>query len=104
MATRTPRTGNPAVAGEGAPIEPKKGPNRGNAGKGRPPGSPNKENKQLREMILEALDRKGGADYLVTQAEQNPKAFLSLLGRVLPLQVTGEGGGPVGHSITVTFK
>ncbi|SEJ99935.1 hypothetical protein SAMN03159494_04250 [Achromobacter sp. NFACC18-2] len=55
-------------------------------------------------MILEALDRKGGADYLVTQAEENPKAFLSLLGRVLPLQVTGDGGGPVGHSITVTFK
>lgn len=55
-------------------------------------------------MILEALDRKGGADYLVEQAEQNPKAFLSLLARVLPLQVTGEGGGPLDHSITVTFK
>lgn len=43
-------------------------------------------------MILEALDRKGGADYLVEQAGANPKAFLSLLGRVLPMQVTGEGG------------
>ena len=46
-------------------------------------------------MILEALDKKGGVDYLVIQADKNPKAFLSLLGRVLPLQVTGEGGGPV---------
>ncbi|WP_315132823.1 hypothetical protein [Achromobacter marplatensis] len=100
--TTKPATAKPSAAG--GKVAPKKGPNRGNAGKGRPPGVPNKENKQLREMILEALDRKGGADYLVTQAEQNPKAFLSLLARVLPLQVTGDGGGPLDHSITVTFK
>ena len=73
-------------------------------GGGRPKGAQNKENKQLREMILEALEKKGGVTYLADQADKNPKAFLSLLGRVLPLQVTGEGGGPVGHSITVTFK
>ncbi len=33
-------------------------------GAGRPKGSANKENKQLREMILEALEMKGGASYL----------------------------------------
>jgi len=100
--TTKPATAKPSAAGR--KVAPKKGPNRGNAGKGRPPGSPNKENKQLREMILEALEKNGGVGYLAGQAKENPKAFLSLLARVLPLQVTGEGGGPVGHSITVTFK
>jgi hypothetical protein len=29
------------------------------------------------------------------QAEEKPAAFLTLVGKVLPLQVTGEDGGPV---------
>ncbi len=46
-------------------------------------------------MILEALHRVGGLDYLARQAEQNPKTFLLLLGRVLPLQVTGDAEFPI---------
>lgn len=68
-----------------------------NAGKGRPKGVPNKENKAIREMILEALHGVGGVQYLQARA-LDPKTaghFLSLLGRVLPTQVTGEGGGAV---------
>lgn len=65
------------------------------AGRGRPKGSPNKTTAALKDMILQALDRKGGVDYLVTQAEMEPKAFMALLGRVLPMQITGEGGGPI---------
>jgi len=38
----------------------------------------------LREMILGALDDAGGQAYLTEQAHQNPAAFLTLLGRVLP--------------------
>lgn len=66
---------------------------KGKAGPGRPKGVPNKLTADVKAMILEALDRKGGVDYLVTQAEENPTAFMTLLGKVLPLQVTGEGGG-----------
>lgn len=33
-------------------------------GAGRPKGSLDKNNKALREMILEALEKKGGAEYL----------------------------------------
>lgn len=44
-------------------------------------------------MITAALDQVGGIDYLARQAEENPKAFLSLVGRVIPVQVTGENGG-----------
>ncbi len=65
------------------------------AGAGRPKGSLDKNNKQLREMILEALEAKGGATYLAAQADKSPAAFLSLLGKVLPTQLTGDGGGPV---------
>ena len=46
-------------------------------------------------MILKALDEAGGEDYLKAQALENPKTFLLLLGRVLPLQVTGDAENPI---------
>ena len=46
-------------------------------------------------MVIKALHHAGGVDYLARQAEKNPVAFMGLVGRVLPLQVTGEAGGPV---------
>lgn len=64
-------------------------------GAGRKPGSLDQNNKQLREMILEALEKKGGATYLAEQAEKSPAAFMSLLGKVLPTQLTGANGGPI---------
>jgi len=65
------------------------------AGMGRKPGVPNKVTGAVKDMILGALDKAGGQDYLVEQARKNPVAFMSLLGRILPMQVTGEGGGPI---------
>lgn len=67
------------------------------AGKGRPKGVPNKTTGALKDMILQALDNAGGATYLTARAK-DPKtasAFLTLLGKVLPMQVTGPNGGPV---------
>lgn len=66
-------------------------------GAGRPKGSIDKNNKLLREMILQALDEQagGGVGYLKVQAVAEPKAFMALLGRVLPLQLTGENGTPI---------
>ncbi len=61
-------------------------------GAGRKKGSPNKINAELKDMILGALDDAGGQKYLVKQAKENPKAFLTLVGRVLPKEITGEGG------------
>jgi hypothetical protein len=58
-----------------------------NAGKGRPKGVPNKMTKALKEMILGALDDAGGQEYLARQAKENPSAFMTLIGKVLPLQV-----------------
>ncbi len=55
--------------------------------RGRPKGAPNKVTKALKDMILGALDDAGGQGYLLEQARTNPKAFLSLIGRVLPSEI-----------------
>lgn len=73
---------------------------RAQMGKGRPKGTQNKLTKQVKEMILGALDDAGGQDYLARQADENPTAFLTLVGKVLPLQLTGDGGGPIEHRVT----
>lgn len=62
-----------------------------NAGKGRKKGVPNKVTGELKAMILQALDQAGGVDYLVARAGDSPTAFLTLVGKVLPLQVAGNG-------------
>lgn len=82
--------------------------NRGNAGKGRPKGSPNKTTALLKEAIIKAAEAVGedkdGKDgltgYCKFLAKDEPKAFAQLLGKVLPMQVTGADGGP----IPITFK
>jgi hypothetical protein len=48
-------------------------------------------------MILGALNEAGGQKYLARQAKENPSAFLTLLGKILPMQVTGKDGGPIQH-------
>ena len=63
------------------------------AGKGRPKGARNKTTTALKEMILKALDAAGGVVYLTEQARETPSAFMALLAKVLPMQVTGEDGG-----------
>jgi hypothetical protein len=80
-------------------MQPKVGPNRGNAGKGRPKGSTNKITRDIREAVLQSFEIVGGAQYLAEQARLNPVAYLSLVGKVLPLQVTGENGGAVAIQI-----
>jgi hypothetical protein len=69
--------------------------NRGNAGKGRPRGAPNKINMALKELILGALDEAGGQKYLVAQAEKNPTAFMALVGKVLPMTIAANVGGKI---------
>ena len=62
---------------------------------GRPVGSKNKLPAQLKEMILTALDKAGGAKYLEEQAKENPGPFLTLLGKVLPTTLAGDPTNPV---------
>lgn len=76
-------------------MDPKIGKNRGNAGKGRPKGSSNKTTAAVKDMILAALSKAGGEEYLLAQSASNPTAFLTLVGKVMPLQLTGDPSNPV---------
>lgn len=61
-------------------------------GPGRPKGSKNRVPAELKEMILGALDDAGGQEYLLERA-QDPKtaqAFLTLVGKVLPMTIDGQ--------------
>ena len=60
-----------------------------NAGKGRVAGVPNKNTKALKDMILGALEQGGGQAWLVKQMEENPGPFMTLVGKVLPMTITG---------------
>jgi hypothetical protein len=62
---------------------------------GRKKGIPNKITANVREAIEMAFTGVGGHKYLMEQAKQNPTAFMTLLGKVLPTQITGAGGGPI---------
>lgn len=64
-----------------------------NAGKGRPKGSVNRATAVLKDQILGALDELGGQKYFVLLAQNEPASFATLLGKILPTQVTAEIDG-----------
>ena len=74
-------------------------------GPGRPKGTPNKTPAVIKDMILTALSDVGGAEYLARRAN-DPKtasAFLGLVGKVLPMQVTGADGDAIKLQFNVKF-
>lgn len=83
----------------------------GGPGPGRPKGVPNKTTTALKEAILLAAENvgsdgkgKGGlTGYLEKLATEDAKAFSTLLGKVLPLQVTGPDGASLFPPI-ITFR
>ncbi|MDR9813101.1 hypothetical protein [Rhizobium hidalgonense] len=70
---------------------------------GRAKGTPNKTTALLKDAILKAATEAGGADglvgYLRIQATENPGPFMSLLGKVLPMQVAGDPNNPIVHMV-----
>jgi hypothetical protein len=84
-----------------------------NAGRGRKPGVPNKTTALLKDAILEATAAAGGKDglvgYLTAQAKRslktNPAPYMGLLGRVMPLQISGDPENPLvsHHVVHVEF-
>lgn len=87
------------------------GDNTGNRGKGRPKGATNKNSKLLKDAILLAAELEGNkfgergmVSFLQKHAEENPVAFLSLMGRVLPLQVNAEIQGDVVHVVKLKWQ
>lgn len=70
---------------------------------GKPKGAVNKTTRVLKDAILIAAEQsgqdtkgKGGlVGYLKRVADEDVKAFSGLLGRVLPLQITGDSAEPL---------
>ncbi len=71
---------------------------------GRAKGTPNHNTAMLKDAILEAArlagndlagDGAGIVGYLQIQAKTNPGPFLTIMGKVIPTQITGEGDGPL---------
>jgi|GEM_PF-684791 len=96
----TKEKANPKI---GANRKSRHAPNNGN---GRPKGAVNKTTALLKEATLMAAELAGQkatgvkqgeglVEYLKIQALENPAPFMSLLGKILPLQVTGENGGAI---------
>ncbi len=76
------------------------------SGPGRPKGAQNKVTKELKEMILTALDGVGGVEYLEKRANdpRTASAFLTLVGKVLPMTVQGSGpNGELQAKVSVEF-
>ena len=68
---------------------------------GRQKGAQNKLTGDVKAMVLAALDKAGGTEYLAKQALLSPSAFLSLVGKLLPMTVAGDADKPTGLTITV---
>ena len=82
----------------------KKGEKRPDQGK----RGPSKMTKEVKQMVLDALDGAGGVAYLIERASdpRTASAFLTLVGKVIPLQVQGAddpNAPPVKQSLTIEF-
>lgn len=93
--------GKPLVNNQSKPKSGRGGPRPGS---GRPKGVPNKLSGDVKAMILKALDDAGGAEYLLDRAKDNPAAFMTLVGKVLPMQVTGADGGAIKTEQVIDLK
>lgn len=58
-------------------------------------GIPNKVTANIKEMIEGALSDVGGRAYLAQQAKENPSAFLTLIGKILPKDINATIDGNI---------
>ena len=63
---------------------------------------PSKLTREVREMLLQALEEEGGVKYLRWAARTQPAAFLSLLGRLLPTEIRASLDDRSGEPVKIT--
>jgi hypothetical protein len=64
-------------------------------GAGRKKGTQNKVTLSVKQALIDAFEGLGGVPSLIRWGRMNPGDFYKLWTRLLPIQITGEGGGPV---------
>ena len=101
---------SPRKVGENGPLR------RGNAGRGRVKGVPNRTTALLKDAIVEAAElagrdvrpgdpeTQGLISYLRWLAVEEPSAFATLLGKVLPVQMAGDRDNPLATHSTIEIK
>lgn len=62
---------------------------------GRPKGSPNKTTTLVKEAFRDAFEKLGGAEALAKWAMENPTEFYRLVSKLIPTEITGDGGGQI---------
>jgi len=84
-------------------TEPKNTTKFGKGNPGKPKGAVTKSTAAIKDMILAALSNVGGAKYLEARANdpRTAGAFLGLVGKVLPMQVTGDADNPIRQIVRV---
>lgn len=75
----------PDVNKQVTPVEKKRRPPA--AGMGRKKGSVNKITKTIKEAIEVSFIKVGGAEYLAKMAIEQPVAYMTLLGKIIPQQL-----------------
>ena len=70
-------------------------PQKGQRFGGRQKGTRNKLTIAVKEAIETAFEKLGGAKYLIGIGRSDPQVFCSLLGKILPKEIVGAGGGPL---------
>lgn len=81
---------------------------REQVGKGRPKGAKNKSTRLAKDAIALAAEGLGGAEGLLTWAKadsENQRIFWqSIYTKLIPVQVTGEDGGPLRAAVEVIYR
>lgn len=68
-------------------------------GSGRKKGHANKITTQVRDMVMRAIEFKGGVEYFIWAAENEPRSFLALAAKCIPQAI--EGSLVVEHTFKV---
>jgi hypothetical protein len=71
---------------------------------GRKPGAKNRIQADAKGMLEQAMERAGGVNYLARQAEENPSAFLALVGKLLPKNIDAQVSGPDNAPMAATIR
>jgi hypothetical protein len=70
---------------------------------GRKKGITNKMTKTLKEMLMGSLDAVGGQEYFERQAEANPVAYMTIIGKLIPSELKAEIDAKTDSTLTINI-